>query len=241
MTAWIRRLHRNPDGPVRLVLFPYAGGAASSFMPFSASLSDVADVLCVQYPGRHERWGEPAIDNVADLAAGVLPAIPIDRPIVLFGHSLGASVAFEVARLLEGSGVIPRSLLVSARRAPNVPSGEHPVHTRDDDGIIAELKTLAGTDPRVLDEPELLSMILPTMRTDYKAAETYLSQPDPLLRCPITALTGDDDPKLTLDHVRAWAEFTAGRFKLEIFTGGHFYLTDHHEGVVSVITRELGG
>jgi surfactin synthase thioesterase subunit len=239
--GWVRRFHAAPDRPVRLVLLPHAGGSASFFFPFSRDLSAAADVLSIQYPGRQDRLAEPCIDNVAELAdalgEGLLPWL--DRPFVLFGHSLGATVAFEVARRLErDADLVPLSLIVSGRRAP-ADVRDTGVHQRDDDGLLAELGEMSGTDSTVLADPELLRMVLPALRSDYRAAETYVYRPGPPLRCPILALVGKSDPRVTVDEADRWRRYTTAGFDLEVFPGGHFYLADERPGVVAAITRRL--
>ncbi len=238
---WIRRYHPAPESPTRLVLLPHAGGSASFFVPFSRALSAHTDVLCVQYPGRQDRLAEHRIDDLGELADEVFTALLpwLDLPIVLCGHSLGATVGFEVARRMEhDKGLVPRSLIVSARRAPaDVCDGG--VHRRDDDGILAELTALSGTDDRVLANSALCRLILPALRADYRAAETYVYSPGPPLSCPITALVGDTDPKVSVADARRWAGYTTGPFALDVFPGGHFYLAEQRKGVVASIARSL--
>jgi len=243
--SWIRRFHETPEQPVRVVLLPHAGGSASFFFPFSRELSERADVLAVQYPGRQDRLAEPCVDNVEGLAGAVHLALKpwLDRPVVLFGHSLGATVAFEVAARLEREdGFVPRSLVVSGRRAPGeVRRGT--THLLDDDGLLSELSELSGTDQAVLADPDLRRMILPAVRADYKAAETYVYRPGPPLRCPILSLVGNDDPRASVDEARAWNAYTTGPFELETFPGGHFYLAEPEQraGVLAALARTLAG
>lgn len=235
-SAWIRRFHPAPGAGARLVCFPHAGGSASFYFPVSRALSPGLDVLAVQYPGRQDRRTEPCVDDLrrlADLAAEEL--LPwADRPLALFGHSLGATLAFEVALRLEAAGTTPLGLFASGRRAPSR-AREERVHLHDDEGLIANLKRMSGTDAQVFADDEILRMILPAVRSDYRAAETYRYRPGPALHCPVLALTGDDDPEVTLDEARAWAGHTAGRFALRVFSGGHFYLTRHAAEVTGLL------
>ncbi|RBM04441.1 thioesterase II family protein [Streptomyces sp. PT12] len=222
---WVRRYHPAPDARTRLVCLPHAGGSASYFFPVSRSLSPAIDVLALQYPGRQERAKEPCLDTVEELADRVVEAVTpfVDRPVALFGHSMGASIGFEVARRLEAAGTTPVVLFASGRRAPSRFRTEK-VHQRDDDGIVAEMKKLSGTDASLLGDEEVLRMILPAIRNDYKAAETYRPDPSLKLATPVYALTGDSDPQCTLEEAKAWAEHTTGAFDIEVFPGGHFYL-----------------
>ncbi|HEU5475386.1 MAG TPA: alpha/beta fold hydrolase [Actinophytocola sp.] len=224
-----------------MVLLPHAGGSASYYFPFSRDLSPLADVLSIQYPGRQDRYGEPLIDNVPDLADEITAALLpyFDRPVVLFGHSLGATIGYEVARRLEHTkDIVPSALIASGRRAPAEVRDEG-IHRSDDRTMIAELVEMSGTDSAVLADPDLLKMILPTLRNDYRAAETYTYVPSPPLTCPIHVLTGDSDDHVTVPETENWRTYTTGPFSVQVFPGGHFYLADQREGVVESISRFL--
>lgn len=238
---WIRRYRPAPGAAIRLVCLPHAGGSASFFLPVAAALSPAVDVLAVQYPGRQDRLREPMIDDLGDLADAVVTALTpwLDRPFAFFGHSMGATLAFEVTRRLEqGAGPAPLHLFASGRRAPSRHRDEN-VHLGGDDRIIAELTELSGTDTRVLGEEEMLRMVLPAIRNDYRATETYRYRPGPPLSCPITVLTGDADPKTSLEEAEAWRDHTTGPFDLRVYPGGHFYLADHQSEVLDAITDRL--
>ncbi|MFB0614774.1 thioesterase II family protein [Streptomyces sp. AGS-58] len=237
---WIRRYHPRPDAAVRLVCLPHAGGSATFYHPVSASMPASVDVLAVQYPGRQDRRTEPCAGSIQELADHVTSVLLpwTDRPLLLFGHSMGATLGFEVARRLERDhGVVPHALFASARRAPSCPHSES-VHLRDDDGLVEEMRRLSGTDSAILDDVELIRMALPAIRADYRAAETYVYEPGPNLRCPVVALVGDDDPKVTVDEARAWSRHTDASFEFHVFRGGHFYLTSHQRQVLGLLAEK---
>ncbi|MGK4578837.1 thioesterase II family protein [Kitasatospora sp. HPMI-4] len=238
---WIRRFHQAPDSKVRLLCLPHAGGSASFYFPVSAALSPRIEVLTVQYPGRQDRRSEPGIGTIAELADQVHRMVRTldDRPLGIFGHSMGAILGFELARRLEADGRPPAVLFASGRRGPGT-HREESVHLRDDEGLVADLKDLSGTNTALLGDEEILRMILPAIRNDYRAIETYRRTPGEPLSTPIVALTGDDDPKATVEEVKAWAEETTGEFSLRVFAGGHFYLAAHQQAVLSEITDQLG-
>jgi surfactin synthase thioesterase subunit len=243
MTAtdpWIRRFFPSPDAPVQLVCLPHAGGSASFFRPVAQALNPRVEVLAVQYPGRQDRHREPMIDTIDGLADQVCRSVTgaVDRPFALFGHSMGATLAFEVAVRLEQAGRVAERVFVSGRRAPSCHRDEQ-VHKRDDAGIVAELRGLSGTDQQVFGDEELMRMVLPAVRNDYRAAETYVCTTDHRLRSPVTALTGDDDPRASHDEVRAWSAHTRGAFEMVRYPGGHFFLVDHAPDVIRVIRERL--
>ncbi|GAB1511631.1 thioesterase II family protein [Actinophytocola sp. KF-1] len=224
---WVRRFHPADDAATRLICLSHAGGSASYFFGVSRALAPEIDVLAVQYPGRQDRLREPCLRSIHDLADGLLPAVlPLaDRPLTIFGHSLGATLGYELARRLEQSGVIPTALFASGRPAPHRTRLER-THLRDDAGLLAAMKALGGTEAALLDDEDVRAMVMPAIRGDYVAAETYVHRPGSPLRCPIYALTGDNDPKVTVAEAEAWREHTSAEFELTVFPGGHFYLND---------------
>lgn len=239
--AWIRRFHPAPASAPRLVCFPHAGGSAPFYFRMSEALCRRAEILAVQYPGRQDRRAEQPICDIQTLADQIFLALQdwMGDRLIFFGHSMGAIAAFEVARKMQQAGEQPAALVVSGRRAPSRVREPQGIHLRSDEGVIAELKKLSGTDNSVLDDDEMLAMILPAVRSDYRAIETYTYQPGPVLSSPITAFVGDHDPQVTLDEARAWREHTTGEFELRIFSGGHFYLVSRQEEVISRISDML--
>ena len=239
-SAWIRRFHPAPSATARLVCFPHAGGSASYFHPVSAALSPSVEVLAVQYPGRQDRYTEPPVDDLFVLADQLVEVLAAETagPVGFFGHSMGASLAFEVARRLEARGTRLAHLFVSGRRAPSTSRDER-IHELDDAGLLAEVGKQGGTAAQVLADDELVRLVLPALRSDYKAAELYHYRPGPDVSCPVVALLGDSDPKVTEAEARQWASHTSGGFELKTYPGGHFYLNDHHAAVNRLIGERL--
>ncbi|PPK64085.1 alpha/beta fold hydrolase [Actinokineospora auranticolor] len=238
---WLRRFHPAPGAPARLLCLPHAGGSASYFFPVSKATHPRVDVLVAQYPGRQDRRQEPLLESVADLADGVAAALGAyqDKPLTLFGHSMGASVAFEVALRLQALGTPVRGVVVSGRRAPSALRDESS-HLLPDDELLEDVKALGGTEAALLDDPDIRQMVFPAIRADYKAAETYRRTDGPRIAAPITALIGDSDAKVTEPEARRWADHTDGDFELEVFTGGHFYITAHAAAVTARIEKQIG-
>ncbi|MGA5130202.1 thioesterase II family protein [Streptomyces olivoreticuli] len=240
-SAWVRRFHPAPEGSVRLVCLPHAGGSAPFYFPMSQALSPAVDVLCLQYPGRQERRLDPGIENIPDYADAIAAELKpwLDVPTAFFGHSMGAVLAYEVAlRLERETGTGPVAVFASGRRAPSRYRDEN-VHRRDDDGIVKEMQLLSGTDARVLGNEEILRMVLPAIRSDYTAIETYRSEPGASLRAPITVFTGDDDPRTSLEEAEAWRAHTASDFDIHVFPGGHFFLANHSQKIIEIVSAKL--
>jgi pyochelin biosynthetic protein PchC len=227
--VWVRRFHVGPTNGKRLICFPHAGGSASFYLPLSRDVSGSVELLAVQYPGRQDRLVEPPIHDIAGLADAATAAMRpwlAERP-ALFGHSMGAIVAFEVARRMERDlGVTPARLVVSGHRAPSRPR-PGPPRRLDDESLVNELIGLGGTDAELLAEPEVRSLILPALRSDYRAIDAYIGPRDAVLRCPITAFGGDRDARVSVADIDAWRRHTAATFDRHMFAGGHFYLSDY--------------
>ncbi|GAA4525037.1 thioesterase II family protein [Amycolatopsis samaneae] len=223
---WLRRFRPAAGTGPRLVCFPHAGGAASFYRGVAKRLAPAAEVLAVQYPGRQDRLSEPMIPDVQGMAERVaeILASTFDEPPALFGHSMGASVAFETARLLDKQGLGVSAVIVSGRRAPRSPLAHRPVG--NDKELIAAAKALGGPGPEVLDHPEIAELVLPALRNDWHAAATYTYREGPDLTCPLVALSGDADPAVDLGQLDRWAEHTTGPYTRHVYPGDHFYLAE---------------
>ncbi|MCM3884968.1 thioesterase II family protein [Frankia sp. R82] len=239
---WIRRFHPAAEGAPRLVCLPHAGGSASFYFPVSKALSPGIEVLAVQYPGRQDRRFEACVRDIGVLADRICEALgpwTAGRAPAVLGHSMGATLGFEVAwRLQQRANLTVRHLFASGRRAPSTRRDEN-VHKRDDAGVIEELRLLNGTGLGLLENQETRDLMLPAIRGDYTAIETYVPSSGAVLSCPVTVLTGEQDPKTTLDEARAWSIHTTGDFDLKIYPGGHFFLLQHVPEVLGLISKTL--
>lgn len=239
-SRWMRNFHPSPTARIRLVCFPHAGGSASYYFPMSAALAPEFDVFGVQYPGRQDRYSEPfieTIDELADQAHAALSAVP-DAPLAFFGHSMGAVLAFEVARRCEAAG--DRKVLTvfaSGSRAPSRYGDERQAKTDTD--LVRVMRELGGTDPRVLENPDLLATFLPAFGNDYRALQDYRRGTDVGISAPVVVMTATDDPKTSVDDARAWHGHTTGGGEVHTFAGGHFYLEKQPQKVVDVVARKL--
>ncbi|MCG8914452.1 alpha/beta fold hydrolase [Actinokineospora sp. PR83] len=233
---WTRVFDPRPGARVRLVCFPHAGGSAAAFGQWHRLLPDNVEVVAVQYPGRADRFDEPLepdLDALADrLAAALGPAV--DHSTVFFGHSLGATVAFEVASRLRPRFPAPLArLVVSARRGPSVPERGAPEEL-DGRTVRARVRELGGRGAELLADPEVLDLALPVLRNDFAMARAHRTRPGPPLACPITAVAADGDPAVDAADVARWRAHTLGGFELLRVPGGHFYLED---GAADLLAR----
>ena len=214
--------------PLRLFCFPYAGGGASVFHGWQAALPAGVTVCPVQPPGRENRLREPAFTAMGPLVEAAATALRphLRPPFALFGHSLGALVAFELARWLRREGMTaPACLFASGCRAPQLQRPpERPAHRLPRADFIAELRRFKGTPEAVLDNAELLEVLLPVLLADFAAAETYRYTEEGPLETPITVFGGAEDERVDDDGLAAWAARTAGAFRLHRLRGGHFFL-----------------
>lgn len=243
--AWLRRLPpasgSRPTTDFTLVCFPHAGGSAGYYLPLLRPVAAWAQVAVVQYPGRQDRADEQPIPSIRGLArhvAGVLRESGASR-LALFGHSMGALVAFETALLLDREGAAsPAHLFVSAHGSPSRHHPGPPGHA-DAPAVVAELRRLGGTDQRVLAHPALLARLLPALRSDYAAVLAYRYQPGDRATCGVTALVGDRDPRTAIQDAQAWSTLTSGPFELRVLPGGHFYLNAQRRNLVTALGQRL--
>ena len=179
---------------------------------------------------------------MAGLVAALYESIQprLDEPFAFFGHSMGAAVAFELARLLRlRNRPAPRMLVASGARAPRFRRGHVPPPEPSEVEFVEALRRLQGTPPEVLADPELLRVILPALREDAAIYRNYVYAEEPPLDCPIRAYGGTDDPNVRPEHLAAWAVETTAAFTVRMFPGGHFYLQSHRTEFLTALARDL--
>jgi surfactin synthase thioesterase subunit len=241
---WLRYLGASGGARprIRLLCFPYAGAGASAFRGWAERFTAGVEVFAAQLPGREDRWSERAISSLPELterlAAEIHPVL--STPFAFFGHSLGAIVAFELARALHSrSEEMPLRLFVSGVRAPHLPDPFPPIRYLPDGAFLAALQRLRGIPSEVSSNRELLNMFLPALRADITLFETYAYRPGEPLRCPISSYGARQDPRVPPKAILDWRSHTTAGFQFRFFPGDHFFLLHARDSLLRVLNEEL--
>ena len=233
---------RRSDPAVRLFCLPFAGGGATEYTRWQDAFDNHIEVCPVELPGRQTRWREAPERNIEPLVDGLAAAIAdeLDRPYALFGHSMGGLVAFELARALRRRGrAEPAVLFVSASRAPQISRELHRISDAATSEVLARLKSLGGLPDELQTEPELLEVLLPTLRADFSVCEQYKYVSESPLSCPIVAFAGADDRDTTPAMMAPWREQTVAFYAPCLLPGGHFFLRSERDTLLGHIQNAL--
>jgi medium-chain acyl-[acyl-carrier-protein] hydrolase len=223
---------------VRLLCFPFAGGGGATFRLWPRNLPSSIDVIAVHPPGRAHRLREAPHRRIADMVSSYRQDLDpyLDRPIALFGHSLGAIVAADFARLLTAEGRPPVQLFVSARPRPEP---ERSIHTlAEPEFITAMNRRYQGIPDEILKHPDVLALLLPALRADVEALEKH--EPSPVkLQCPTHVFGGSLDRAVPRSDLEAWRDEIEGPCRIRVFPGDHFYLEPQRENLLAEIAAAL--
>ena len=223
---------------------PYAGAGPAIFRAWATSLPQDVTLVPVQLPGHGGRFREPALTRLLPMVSALAEVFPEDPrvPFVLYGHSMGALVAFELAReLRRRRRTLPRRLVLSGRRAPQVPDPESALHPLPDDELVREVRARFGGIPdEVASEPELMALLLPVLRADLEVVETYPHEAEPPLECPISVFAGAQDSRANGERIDGWRAHTTAAFRSETLPGGHFFaFEDSREAFLARLSEEV--
>jgi len=242
VSPWFSVLRRGSvPAAVRLYCFPYAGAGHTVFQHWRERLPDEIELALIKLPGRGARFGEPqaaSLDELAEaLASAIAEAGP--QPFALFGHSMGALLAFETARALQQRGLAPSTLLVSARTAPVAHGWRERVSDLSNDAFLDVIRDMGGLPQEVLENPEWLDLFLPIIRADFALCENYRYRLATPLDCPIEVLAGIADASVPLKLLDGWAGETRASCRTQVFPGGHFYLFEQEAELLAQLQRHL--
>ncbi|SER00737.1 thioesterase II family protein [Streptomyces radiopugnans] len=224
---------------------PFAGAGASVFRPWVPLCQDRFELAAVQLPGREQRFAEEPYRDVAAATEGLLPEV-LERvsgagPVVLFGHSLGAVLSYEIAhRLAATDGVDLTALVISGSPGPWT-RRENGASGLDDDEFLARVKEFAGYRHDALEDPEMRELLLPTLRADVEMHESYVPRSDDPLPVPIVSVRGTTDTLVTTEQAMEWSKATSRDFRFAEVEGGHMYLVDNPEGLIRVLADVCPG
>lgn len=241
-TPWLVPFGSPQRARLRLFCFPYAGGAAHIFRQWPQRLPAGVEVYAVQPPGRGKRMTERPFTNLMELVAAAEPALRpfMDGPFAFYGHSMGGAVGYELARRLQEDGRPgPLHLFVSGCPAPQLGQTRPITYDLPDAEFVEDLRRLKGTPAEVLNHPELLQLMLPLLKADFEAIQTYQHLEGPPLACPLTVVGGLGDEEVTRDLLTPWRELAAGAFSLHMLPGDHFFLHTSQNALLEIIARQL--
>jgi len=242
VNRWLTYFKRNPKASLRLFCFPYAGGNAGVYRSWAGKLPANVEMIAIQLPGRGNRRQEKPLSSLTELVEllGVALAGSLNEPFVFFGHSMGALVAFELARLLRREGrALPRHMFISGRSAPQLNRCHRLLYNLPESELLQELKQLEGTPRELLEHPELMEMMLPILRSDFSICDTYDYAEAAPLACPISAFGGFQDVDVPRQNLEAWREQTSSSFSLRMLAGNHFFLQTNETLLLELLSVQL--
>jgi medium-chain acyl-[acyl-carrier-protein] hydrolase len=235
--------HQTVQGQALLLAIPFAGGNEHVYRPWLALLPPWLDFQTVQLPGRGRRFHECNDLSIEQMAAAIvadLPALLANRPWVLFGHSMGARIAFEILHLLPVS-LRPVAVTLTGARAPFLPATTRDVANKDRTAFIQLLREMNGTPDEILQNDELLDLFLPMLQRDFAHVERYQSTPQrPLLQQPHCFVFGGElDPDIHHCQLTAWQQCFANPIAVQSLTGDHFFIFDHPQALLNPLLQVL--
>lgn len=225
-SLWFEHLSRDNTPRLRLFCFPYAGSTTELYRGWQHWFPEEIDVCLVHLPGRGRRFREHAFTRLLPLVTAIADDLApfAGLPYALYGHSMGAMIAFELTRELFRRGVGPRRLFVSGSRAPQFPRAEPITFNLPHDRFLAELKQLNGTPREVLENPEIMELFMHILRADFELLETYEYTPGEPLACPVTVYGAVNDQRVPVESCWAWQDQTTADSQVRIFHGDHFFI-----------------
>lgn len=237
-SKWFVNTIQNPSAPVQMFCFSFAGGGASVYSSWAKEMQADAEIFSVQLPGRENRFSETLLYSVHDVVSQLKASMHsvIDRPFVVFGHSLGALLAYEMTHALHRTySIAPKRLIVSGKQSLSAVPRRKKIYDLPENLFIEELRKYKGTPEEVLCNQELRSLVLPILRADIHMFDTYCAESKPKLECPISAFGGNEDPFVFPEDLQGWAELTAKDFESHIFQGDHFFINGNRQEVLKKI------
>lgn len=237
---WFIKFNSNFNSTIRLFCFSYAGGGASTFYTWQKHLEKNIELIAIQYPGRESRFSEPLVSDLTiitrELAKGFMSYL--DKPYLIFGHSLGALIGFEFIRLIRQLQFTqPKHFIVSGAKAPQMPLRRKHLSQLEDAAFKEELVKYNGVPEHILNNDELINLFMPILRNDFKITEDYVYKNLAPLSCSITALSGLNDATVIKEEVLGWEKQTTKNFQHISYVGDHFFIRNHQIEIIEMIHK----
>lgn len=237
---WLVKPRPIPSADIKLICFTYAGGGVSIYTPWKDKLADNVELNIVQLPGRGTHFSNKLIDDMDELVSALLPKISglLQHNYVIYGHSLGSRVGFELVRLAMSKGFpAPLHFFASGSASPKSKALGGHLYDLPDEQFIEELKKMNGTPKEILASKELMSLIMPTLRADFKIAEQYVCDRAFSIPTGVTVLGGKQD-KISSEKLKLWGEFFSS-MEIEMCDGDHFFIDSNPQQVLDIVNRKL--
>lgn len=256
LSNWFFIPKPNPLAKLHLIFFPYAGGNAAIFMPWLNLISPDIEVVMLQYPGRANRFNEPLITDFDEMVNKICIEIAKKykhSELAFFGHSMGGRLAYEVAAKLQKFGINLKFFMPSGIKAPHIEADKNtvfyqresmrggvPIYELNDKDFVEELRFLQGTPEVILNNKELLDIVLPILRADFKLARSYDEKRSPeKLNTEICCFYSDNDNTVNPESVIKWADLSNHKFQHNLFHGDHFFINHKYTSIINIINRKV--
>jgi len=239
---WFITFKKNYNASMRLFCFHYAGSSASIFRTWAQDMPDWAELTAIQLPGRENRYSEQLLYDVFAVVDRLHLAFDpyINKPFVIFGHSMGSLIAFEFIRKLRRERMIqPKHLIISGTKAPHTLAEKPLIYNLPDTEFIQELKKYNGIPQELIENEELINIFLPVIRADFCISQAYKYNNEKPLNCPITVFGGINDNTFDKQNLFKWKEQTLGAFNSNLFSGDHFFIKSSYTEVIAIINQIL--
>ena len=240
--SWVTCPVPRPDALLSLFCLPFAGGGTTAFRDWGKLLGTAVEVCPIQLPGRESRFSEPAFKDAPALARELARQLPpyTEAPFAIFGHSMGALLAFELTRVLQAEGWrLPKALILGAHRPAHLPRTRETFYNLDDQTFIKKLQRFGGFPEEVLASEELMQLLMPTLKADFTLCDTYVYTEQEPLNCPIHVFVGAADPEAPPAVMDGWCRHSSVNTQIHVFQTGHFFIRSELERVVDILKTIL--
>lgn len=235
----IKGLDKVRDNDIVLYCLPFAGGGASAFRNWQARLPDNIKVCAVQLPGREERIKEEPYLNMESLADDLSSIILKNKnDYIMFGHSMGTKILYEVEKRLEDKGRLAKLIIISAGKVPHITESK-PIYNLAEEKFKEGIIKFNGMPKEILENKNLFEFFIPVLRADFTLDESYTSKNLNILNSPILALWGKQDKSINLEEILKWKQYTNSDFKEQSFEGDHFFIKEQESIVLQKISESI--